>query len=84
LISFTAGAWDDYQYWSQADQKKLARINELINQIVCDPFKGMGKPEPLKHGLAECWSRRIDKTHRLVYKPDPSGDVIILQCRYHY
>ena len=26
------------------------------------------KPEPLKHELAGCWSRRIDQEHRLVYQ----------------
>ena len=43
----------------------------------------MGKPEPLKHEFAGCWSRRITQEHRLVYKVD-GGRCLILQCRYHY
>src|SRR5205814_713684 len=34
------------------------------------PFSGVGKPEPLRHVLAGCWSRRIDEEHRLVYLID--------------
>jgi toxin YoeB len=48
-----------------------------------DPFEGIGKPEPLRHVLAGCWSRRIDGEHRLVYLVD-GDDVVVLQARYHY
>ena len=48
-----------------------------------EPFAGIGKPEPLKHQLAGCWSRRIDDEHRLVYRVN-GDDLIILQARYHY
>lgn len=84
MLSFTSGAWEDYLYWSRSDRKKLARINELIKEIQRDPYRGIGKPEPLKHALAGCWSRRIDETHRLVYKFDSTRGLVILQCRYHY
>lgn len=43
----------------------------------------MGKPEPLKHELVGCWSRRITEEHRLVYEVnDLSIDVV--SCMYHY
>jgi toxin YoeB len=43
----------------------------------------VGKPEPLRHELAGCWSRRITQEHRLVYQV--SGDRIdFLQARLHY
>ncbi len=48
-----------------------------------DPFSGIGKPEPLRHGLTECWSRRIDQEHRLVYQV-LHGRIRILARRYHY
>ena len=47
------------------------------------PVLGMGRPEPLKHDFAGCWSRRITQEHRLVYKVE-GGRCLILQCRYHY
>jgi Txe/YoeB family toxin of toxin-antitoxin system len=38
-----------------------------------DPFKGLGKPEPLKHSLKGWWSRRITREHRLVYRVSGSA-----------
>ncbi|MFZ0749897.1 MAG: Txe/YoeB family addiction module toxin, partial [Pyrinomonadaceae bacterium] len=48
-----------------------------------DPFRGIGKPEPLKHELKGCWSRRIDQEHRLVYQVKDEK-IRIVACRYHY
>ncbi len=76
-------AWKDYLYWQQTDKKVLLRINELIKDTLRSPFKGVGKPEPLKGNYAGCWSRRITDEHRLVYKIK-DGRLHILQCRYHY
>jgi toxin YoeB len=44
------------------------RIVRLIREVQREPFSGLGKPEPLKHELAGCLSRRIDQEHRLVYQ----------------
>ncbi len=64
-------------------RKLLKRINDLIKEMVRTPFKGTGKPEPLRHALGGYWSRRINDEHRLVYKVE--GDaVLIAQARYHY
>ncbi len=76
-------AWNDYLHWQKTDKKILARINELIKSCERTPFSGIGKPEPLRNNLKGYWSRRIDKTHRLVYKIE--NDVIFIsQCRFHY
>jgi toxin YoeB len=61
----------------------LKRINRLIEEALRDPASGIGKPEPLRHMLAGCWSRRISEEHRLVYLVD-GDDLVILQARYHY
>jgi len=82
-IVFAEKAWEDYLYWQQHDKKMLHRINSLIKEITRTPFDGRGKPEPLRENLAGYWSRRIDYTHRLVYKTDKSA-VYIAQCRHHY
>jgi toxin YoeB len=47
------------------------------------PTEGIGKPEPLRHVMEGCWSRRIDEEHRLVYLIR-NDDVVILQARFHY
>ena len=80
-------AWEDYVYWQQNDPKVVQAINDLIRDIRRDPFKGLGKPEPLKHSLAGWWSRRITQEQRLVYRVSgkPGGQILeIAQCRYHY
>ncbi len=82
-IIFSEAAWEDYLYWQKTDKKMLNRTNELIKTVMRTPFEGIGKPEPLKHGLAGYWSRRINEEHRLVYKTD-DGSLLIAQCRYHY
>jgi toxin YoeB len=63
-ISFTPGGWDDYLYWQHADPKLLARINALLQDMPRSPFRGIGKPEPLRENWAGWWSRRIDGEHR--------------------
>lgn len=40
--------WEDYLQWQQNDLKVLGKINELIKDVRRSPFKGLGKPEPLK------------------------------------
>jgi len=86
-IVWTSHAWDDYLHWQKTDQKLLGAINDLIRDIQRDPFRGLGKPEPLKHTLQSFWSRRISHEHRLVYRVSGTGvaqQVEIIQCRYHY
>ncbi len=82
-LVFSTKAWEDYLYWQSTDKKILKRINALIKEIQRTPFEGVGKPEPLKHGLAGYWSRRINDEHRLVYKVEDDA-VLIAQLRYHY
>ena len=82
-IVFMEDAWEDYQYWQNADKTILRKINTLIKDIERTPFEGNGKPELLRHNLSGWWSRRINLEHRLVYKID-NNTIVILQCRYHY
>lgn len=87
LIAWTELARQDYLRWQQEDEKILMVINDLIKDIKRDPFKGLGKPEPLKHDLRGWWSRRITGEHRLVYRvhgEDDGQQFVIAQCRYHY
>jgi toxin YoeB len=80
-------AWDDYLYWQAESSDIVEKINELIKDTKRSPFKGLGKPEPLKGPLSGWWSRRITGAHRLVYRVTGKGDdqaLEIAQCRYHY
>jgi toxin YoeB len=82
-LVFTPSGRQDYTYWQSADRATLKRINRLIDDVLRDPFEGIGKPEPLRHALTGTWSRRISEEHRLVYLID-GDDIVILQARYHY
>ena len=82
-LVFDRTAFEDLGWWVRQDRRKAVRVIEMIQEIERDPFAGKGKPEPLKHELAGCWSRRIDEEHRIVHQV--TGDRIrILACRYHY
>jgi toxin YoeB len=82
-LEFDTAALEDLTWWIQRDRKKSLRIIELIQDVQREPFSGKGKPEPLKHELAGCWSRRIDQEHRLVYQVR-NDKIRVLACRYHY
>ena len=82
-LIFSEHAWEDYLYWQRTDKKILKRINQLIKEIERSPYQGIGKPEPLRHGLSGYWSRRIDDEHRIVYKIE-NKTLFLAQLRYHY
>ena len=82
-LIFSEHAWQDYLYWQRTDRRILQRINDLIKETQRAPFAGIGKPEPLKHGLSGYWSRRITDEHRMVYKLE-EDTLFLAQLRYHY
>lgn len=86
-LLWTEEGWEDYLHWQRQDRKILGAINDLISDIQRSPFKGLGKPEPLKHALQGWWSRRINAEDRLVYRvvgKDDGQRIEIAQCRSHY
>ncbi len=82
-IAFHQRAFADFTDWERVDKKIYRRIVALITDVLRHPFTGIGKPEPLKHDLRGCWSRRINREHRLVYRVDQDA-VFIVSCKYHY
>ena len=82
-LSFMPQAWEDYLYWQKQEKKTLRRVNQLLKAIIRGNFSGIGKPEPLRNNKSGYWSRRIDGTNRIVYKPMDTSTVII-SCHHHY
>ena len=82
-LTFSQHARDDYLYWQRTDRKIIQRINKIIKECQRTAFEGTGKPEPLRHGMAGYWSRRITNEHRMVYKVEADA-LLIAQLRYHY
>jgi toxin YoeB len=74
---------EDLKYWLETDRKTALRAFSLIEAIMREPFKGIGKPEPLKYLASGAWSRRLTQEHRVVYLVTDDR-VDFLQARYHY
>lgn len=82
-VVFSSQADKDWRYWEKHNPAILEKIRALLHEVADDPFKGTGKPEPLKENWRGYWSRRITGEHRLVYKVE-DGKIFLAQCRYHY
>jgi toxin YoeB len=74
---------EDLRYWVETNRRTALRTLTLVEAILREPFRGIGKPEPLKHLAAGAWSRRLTQEHRIVYLVS-EGRVDFLQARYHY
>jgi toxin YoeB len=74
---------EDLVFWEGANPKVIEKINVILESILADPEKGIGKPEKLKYELSGLWSRRINQKDRLAYQID-ADTVIVLQLRDHY
>ena len=83
-IEYTLQAKEDLGYWKKTNNIiVLKKIRKLLESIIETPFEGIGKPEPLKHNLSGCWSRRIDQEHRLVYEVTKQL-ITVLSMKGHY
>ncbi|HMN26015.1 MAG TPA: Txe/YoeB family addiction module toxin [Ignavibacteriaceae bacterium] len=65
------------------DKKFLLKLASLLESMQSNPFKGIGKPEPLKHNYPSCWSRRITHKDRIIYKVERKS-IIIISILGHY
>lgn len=70
-------------YWQKNDRKSLKRLNNIIKDVMRNPYEGLGKPEPLRYELQGYWSRRINLEDRLIYKVE-NDKIIIISCAKHY
>ncbi|WP_276576714.1 Txe/YoeB family addiction module toxin [Endozoicomonas sp. 4G] len=70
-LVFEGNTWQVYEALREKD-KKLHKVlcRQLKEMMRGDPTTGVGKPEPLKHGLSGHWSRRLTQKDRLIYRFD--------------
>jgi toxin YoeB len=54
-----------------------------MGETTRNPFKGLGKPEPLKGDLKGFWSRRLTDEDRVVYEVTDAA-INFVQCKYHH
>jgi len=59
------------------------KIYSLLNDIKKHPFSGIGKPEHLKYKFPPCWSRRINKQDRLIYRIK-NKEIQVISLLGHY
>jgi toxin YoeB len=74
---------EDLSWWVKNEPRLALQILKLVDAVLADPLKGIGKPEPLKHQLAGVWSRRINTEHRLLYIIEKDR-ILFVAARYHY
>ncbi len=74
---------EDVRWRIEKDRKMALRVLALVEDVLRDPFKGKGKPEPLKYLAPGVWSRRLTQEHRVVYLVR-ADRIVFLQARYHY
>jgi toxin YoeB len=80
----TDNAKADIEYWKLKNQIKIIkRINLLLEDILRNPSKGIGKPEALRYELSGYWSRRINNEHRILYSLS-DNIITVYSLRYHY
>ncbi len=84
ILRFSEQAKDDIRQHKKSGNKSVVnKITLLLEELAKHPFTGTGKPEPLKHYLTGCWSRRINREHRLVYEVDDDV-ILVLSVKGHY
>ena len=74
---------EDLEYWIKTDRNTALRALKIVEEIMRNPFQGIGKPEPLRYLASGTWSRRLTLEHRIVYLVRDER-IDFLQARYHY
>ncbi len=83
-IVFEGNTWNKYE--------ELRKTHKTLHKNLCiilkemqrgNPKVGIGKPEPLRHGLKGFWSRRLSLKDRLIYRFDKES-LFIYAIGGHY
>ena len=85
-LKFTPTALVDLEFHKKSgDKVLLKKIYQLLIELVEHPKTGTGRPEKLRYKQNDCWSRKINDKHRLVYTIEEERiTIIIIQARGHY
>jgi toxin YoeB len=82
-VDFLPRFREDLAWWIKTGWQGALKTLDLVEAVLADPYTGIGKPEPLRYEYAGCWSRRITREHRLVYRVTDDR-IDFLQARYLY
>lgn len=72
--------------WKKSGQiKTLRKIAALFEELQKHPATGTGQVEQLKGNLQGFWSRRIDKSARMIYTiKEETVRVLVVSIKGHY
>lgn len=85
-LVLTPQAQKHLKEWGKSGQKKtLEKIAKLLEELTFHPMTGTGQVEQLKGNLSGLWSRRINKTDRIIYSiEDERVIVTVISMKGHY
>jgi toxin YoeB len=47
-VAFSSRSWEEFLHWRKQNSKLFDRLLALIEDVRRSPFRGIGKPEPLR------------------------------------
>lgn len=65
------------KHYKSGDFGTIKKIETILKELECHPYKGIGFPEALKHELSGKWSRRINKKDRMIYSVNE--DIVLVE-----
>ena len=72
-------------FYKLGDKAIIKKLEKILEELIDHPTKGTGKVEQLRGDLAGCWSRRLNKKHRIVYEVNESVvTVFVVSASGHY
>lgn len=85
-IILTPLAEKQLKEWKKSGQiKTLRKIASLFEELQEHPATGTGQVEQLKGNLQGFWSRRIDKSARMIYSiEEETVRVLVVSIKGHY
>ena len=76
---------DILQHKKAGNIAAIKKIEIILVELAEHPYTGTGKPEQLKYNLAGFWSRRINRTDRLIYSvSENTVTVEVVSAMGHY
>ncbi|MBR4366486.1 MAG: Txe/YoeB family addiction module toxin [Bacteroidaceae bacterium] len=85
IVNLTEQALEDSNRLERDEPKAFKKFLSFLTELSEHPKTGTGHPEPLKGMQENCWSRRLSKKHRLVYRIYETEIVVLVISAYgHY
>jgi toxin YoeB len=76
---------DSIALFKKSNPAAYRKLTHLLLELEQHPRTGTGKPEPLRGGGGNLYSRRITQKHRLLYEiHDETIIVLVLEVERHY